>query len=69
MRGNRAMGRKDMTNSDAGAATNSRAPMSAPGPMSPPKDMSTSDAGSRNNSRAPISVLWPADADEEHVDD
>ncbi|MDH7794680.1 MULTISPECIES: hypothetical protein [unclassified Beijerinckia] len=59
MRSNRTMGRKDMTNSDAGAMTNSRAPTSERGPISPPKDMSTSDAGARNNSRAPASVRGP----------
>lgn len=59
MRSQRMMPRKDMSSSDAGAMTNSRAPMSQRGPISPPKDMSTSDAGARNNTRAPASVPGP----------
>jgi hypothetical protein len=67
MRSNRSVGSnrinranpKDMTNSDAGAVGNTRAPLSQPGPISRAKDMSTTDTGAPGNTRAPTSAPGP----------
>lgn len=50
---------KDMSSSDAGSVSNTQAPKSAQGRVSPTKDMSTSDTGSVGASRAPASAPGP----------